>query len=316
MMIFILFFIFLNLYSIKSIQKLKNNHNEKINIIFIHGSYGITITNLAKLMYYYIFNKKKFNIFSHQLKQERLNCEISKHKAICSNMYGLVNITPISIAKKVYQTLFINIKNEFDKIYNNKNITYYTFNWSGILLNHERNVASKKLYREIKKISNSNPNSKTILIAFSHGGNVALGINKYHKKDTQKKKPIIDLLILLATPINKKSNSYASNKLLFSRIINFFSPYDFYQIADFTFNFPFAHRTLHKNNRISNITVTYIKKYIKKRTQFSPTHKAFGGLIEHNNYPSFLSFLPKILSNIIPKKNNNYKIKIILNKNY
>ena len=103
-------------------------------------------------------------------------------------MYGLVNITPISIAKKVYQTLFINIKNEFDKIYNNKNITYYTFNWSGILLNHERNIASKELYREIKKISNYNPNSKTILIAFSHGGNVALAIDRYYKKDTKKKK--------------------------------------------------------------------------------------------------------------------------------
>jgi len=111
----------------------------------------------------------------------------------------------------------------------------YSFGWAGLLSCKVRRRASEKLYEEIaslaKKIRKQGDNPKFRLIAYSHGGNVALHLGEVarNRKYTPFK---IEQLILVSTPIHTNTQFYLQNGL-FKNTYLFYSKGDNIQSSDF-----------------------------------------------------------------------------------
>ena len=119
---------------------------------------------------------------------------------------------------------------------NTKNELMYTFGWSGLLTRSGRKADGLKLYNEIaseiKKLKKQNIEPKIRIIAFSHGGNVALNMAKaINENNNFKKDFLINELILIGTPVQRDTD-YLINSDLFSGIYHFYSTNDLAQKID------------------------------------------------------------------------------------
>ncbi len=320
-LLFILFnsILFINIIPKNYDDKIQIN-KEKYSIIFIHGTYGINFYTLLKITLYKIFHstKKLKNLFT-KITELRFKEELSNHKAICGNNYGLEEILSSNSNHLAYEYVLQNIHKLYENFLNTKDIKYYSFNWNGCLSDQLRKEESKILYNELKKIKDIDPDRKVIIIGFSHGGNIALSLQEESEKNNYPFK--VDLLILLATPIGK-SSEYNAKVNFFTKIINFYSSKDFYQISDIFFNFPTTKRIFKNAPHIINIEIKYIKKHhlSNKKIIIFPNHKYFGSIYTNNELPVFLTILPNILKHIYIKNNiehiNNYIAIINIENNF
>lgn len=115
---------------------------------------------------------------------------------------------------------------------------FYMFNWTGNIYPLKyKTIASQNLFDALFKYKNDNPDHSIILIGCSHGGNVILQMADLLKQYNIQ----IDLVVLLGTPISKKSNKNAFKKMndveyVFKKIINIYSFDDYIQKIDIFFN--------------------------------------------------------------------------------
>jgi hypothetical protein len=122
---------------------------------------------------------------------------------------------------------------------------FYAFGWSGLLSITARRKAAMLFYDALvqlsQKLRNQGYNPRIRLIAYSHGGNMALHLAEVAR--ARKVKPfIIDELILVATPIHANTEPYITSRL-FKEIFLFYSLGDNIQIDFLTSpNFSFASR--------------------------------------------------------------------------
>ena len=301
---------------------IQNNHHKKFTIIFIHGSYGLNFNTLLKIVFFNLFNIKKLKKLFEEITILRFNKNLSEHKSICGNKKGLEAILEIEnkASHYTYEYVFKFLNKQFEITLNTKDINYYSFNWNGCLDNALRYNEAYLLYNQLEALKKNDPTRKIIIIGYSHGGNIALSLQQINEKKIHQPF-VIDLLILLATPIGKISQKNAEGNL-FSQIINFYSSKDLYQISDFFFNFPKTKRFFKNNKKIINIDFKYLQKTknpIKKNTVkiINPEHRHFGLINLDDGLPIFLTLLPKLLYSI--KKNmkiniesNNYNMVINL----
>ncbi len=115
-----------------------------------------------------------------------------------------------------------------------KTRSYYTFGWSGHLNQGRRygwaDSLYKELIKEVKKVKKSeNRNINIVILAHSHGGNVALRLVDIEKK--YKKGLRVKRLVLLGTPVQKET-SQAIYSDLFDKIYNVYSRGDPIQVID------------------------------------------------------------------------------------
>lgn len=120
---------------------------------------------------------------------------------------------------------------------------YYTFGWSGLISStirtEEACIFYNQLAQEIHQFKEKGINPHVRIIAYSHGGNVALGIahadNNYQLS--------IDELILLGMPVIAETEDLIDCPI-FKKIYNIFSESDHIQASDF-FSYPhsFSKRT-------------------------------------------------------------------------
>lgn len=125
---------------------------------------------------------------------------------------------------------------------NQKNI-YFTFGWSGLLSTKARIKSAHKLCRALRKINREAKikNKKVFirLIAYSHGGTVALNLAKIRRA----KKVKIDELIMFGMPVQKDTD-YLINSEIFKKIYHFYSPSDRIQGLDLiSSEYFFCHKT-------------------------------------------------------------------------
>jgi len=110
----------------------------------------------------------------------------------------------------------------------------FFFGWSGVLSDSARRKAAKQLYEHILSIIEKYKNRYKIIpkiriITHSHGGNVTLYLAEERKeRDVQ---IIIDQLILLACPVQKKTSHLVKDKM-FKNIWSFYSKLDLIQVLD------------------------------------------------------------------------------------
>jgi hypothetical protein len=291
---------------------INKDSEEKYTIIFIHGSYGINFYTLLKIVFYNIFNSNKLKKLFNEIAQFRFNKKLSDHESVCSNKRGLDKITANKSSHYSFEYVFTVLHNKFKNLLKTNEIDYYAFNWNGCMSNKLRALESHNLYAEIEKLKQADPTRKIIIIGFSHGGNIALDMKKIAKK---KNYPfIIDLLILLATPIGKVSEINAKSTF-FTKIINIYSQKDFYQTSDISFNFPRTKRFFNGAKNIINIDFRFLKKNKKKIEIIFPYHKYFGTVKLNDDLPVFLQILPDILEKINNKNTraSNYIIVVEIN---
>jgi hypothetical protein len=213
-----------------------NSYNQKTENIFIviHGTWVYSFSSL---------------LFSSSEKSEiEKRWKNTENKIAEKN--GLIDITNLNNNEDYLKREegLIEYKKQNNKFY--KNTRYYKYNWDGFLSENNRNKAAKILVKEITLIKEKFPNSKIYIIGYSHGGNVALNMIKYLPKNNNL---IIDELVLLATPIGKKSELLAkkkrNDKYFFKKIFCLYSIHDTTQIKDFMFNFPFCQRFLKERTK-------------------------------------------------------------------
>ncbi|MBA2307033.1 hypothetical protein H0W26_02785 [Candidatus Dependentiae bacterium] len=109
---------------------------------------------------------------------------------------------------------------------------FYLFGWSGRLSINKRRKAAKDLAHSLsllkQRYTSEGISVSFRLITHSHGGNVALHLSEFF---TATPPFTIDELILLACPVQKKTESYI-NHPLFSSIISLYSHLDVAQRID------------------------------------------------------------------------------------
>lgn len=111
---------------------------------------------------------------------------------------------------------------------------FYLFGWSGALSFKEREKAATKLYLQLKTLradylKKYGVEPKIRLIAHSHGGNVALLLEKV--KDANDLEFSVEELIMLATPVQYETKQYAACPL-FKKVYSLYSHLDSLQVID------------------------------------------------------------------------------------
>ncbi len=103
--------------------------------------------------------------------------------------------------------------------------SFYLFGWSGTLSFEAREEAAEELYLGLRGYR-----GKIDIVAISHGGNVALNLEKIAEKYNDQEF-CIDTLILLATPVQKATEQYVQSAL-FKSVFSFYSCGDLFQVVD------------------------------------------------------------------------------------
>lgn len=119
---------------------------------------------------------------------------------------------------------------------------FYAFGWSGNLSFKDRKNAAINLYNNLKNFERP-----INLVCHSHGGNVALLLDEVvrenHDYDFK-----IDKLILLATPVQKATESYIYSNV-FKNIYSLYSAGDLVQVMDPQGLYIKTRRVCYKNKR-------------------------------------------------------------------
>lgn len=118
--------------------------------------------------------------------------------------------------------------------FNQKN-KYYTYGWSGLLSNKEREKAAELFYiaikNELEKLKSQGLNPKIRIIGYSHGALVSFNLAKirrtYFKCDTFK----VDELITLGMPVHNTTYDLI-DKNMFRQIYHIYSKSDYVQRID------------------------------------------------------------------------------------
>lgn len=126
------------------------------------------------------------------------------------------------------------IASVYEKIEGNSEDLYYTFGWSGFFNKCYREMEAKTFYdellNELTSLKKINIFPKIRIVAFSHGGNVALNLAKHIPIINP---PIeIDRLMLIGTPIQFETDHLILHPS-FKKVYNFYSEGDIAQNADF-----------------------------------------------------------------------------------
>jgi len=234
-------------------------------------------------------------------------------------MHGFLHRKVASIKNFFYRELGLKEAQAYSKDYNLRKIAvilcekqkkrfnfdnFYFFGWSGNLDHNKRKEAAKKLNTAVKKLiakykTKHGVTPKIRLITHSHGGNVALCLSEINK--TKKRKISIDELVLLACPVQKKTEHMLKDNI-FKKVYSLYSSIDLLQVVDpqgltikpsYVLTRPF----------FSQRTFTTHKKLVQTKLKIN------GRGILHVEFllPKFVTLLPNILEELDAWKQNSTK---------
>lgn len=149
---------------------------------------------------------------------------------------------------------------------------FYSFGWSGFLSIKARRLAAEKLYDSLAALyarmlaEGDIPHLR--VVAYSHGGNVALHVGEIAKQRGTHRFTV-DELILVATPIQANSQNYLGNAI-FKNIFLFYSIGDQIQNSDFLSSptHSFAQRSFKEQpnfkipKNVTQVQVRIVRKHI------------------------------------------------------
>lgn len=148
----------------------------------------------------------------------------------------------------------------------------YTFGWDGSLNQNRRREQAKELLQAITTLSSEyrlrypNEDIEFIVLAHSHGGNVAL-----HMADWAEKKPhtLIDHLFIFGTPVHGDTQHLAVSPL-FKNVYNIHSSGDFIQVADVVSTKKYVPARVFKHDSV--LTSSAVKQIQVEVGTYHPNH--------------------------------------------
>ncbi len=205
--------------------------------IFIHGTLKpvqVSLSTINEIMR----NNVKNTLYSITLEYMRANTYF--HQNTATQGLGLAYINPFNkVCKSGAQTMrsLFELTYNFYKTKQPVDHRYYTFGWNGLLNMKERYIEAKKLYHELEKevalLRSKGLEPYINLIAYSHGGNIALNLAKIKQENISQPHFVIEQLVLLATPIQKETDYLVGDTAFFKKAYLFYSTEDHVQTSDF-----------------------------------------------------------------------------------
>jgi hypothetical protein len=204
--------------------------------IFVHGTLKpaqVSLSTINDLMH----NKIENTLYSITLEYMRANKYL--HQNTATQGLGLVYINPLN---EVCQSGAQTMKNLFElaHVFYKSEYThrrYYTFGWNGLLNMKERYSEAERLYHALEKevilLRSKGIEPHIHIIAYSHGGNVALNLAKIKEENITPPHFSIEQLVLLATPIQKETDYLVGDTSFFKKSYLFYSTEDQVQTSDF-----------------------------------------------------------------------------------
>lgn len=268
-------------------------------IVFIHGTiFPVPFCTDFEELRQSFFDQKK-NIFQAYMDASRMK-GIYQYQPI--GQRGLQPIMSGNSCSVGCQWAVKTCKHVFGLVddYAHAPVSFYTFGWSGALKQSSRLHYGRQLYQELskevevvlaqKKITRDN--LEVIIMAHSHGGNVAL--NMATCCDTALR-ALVDQLVLLGTPIQKETQGFVKSPL-FKSIYSFYSEGDKIQTLDFVSTEGTSKRRFSGvlDKKLTQVEVTIGKE--------KPTHCELWFFKGYNNilYRSSLDIHPLPFSAFIP----------------
>lgn len=213
----------------------KNPKETWINI-FVHGIMSIkphvTLGNVLRFMRDDVEN----TTYSKTVEFMRQDCTFYKNQAMQG--FGLHKIDPAQTGEGLASCGLASILNDTiamsygDHIENH----YYTFGWSGLLSPSRRYKDAIDLYNAIEKevalFKENGVTPKIRLLAYSHGGNVALNLGGVRQQEAVDKALQIDETLLFGMPVQTETD-YFVNDQIFKKIYHIYSHGDRVQKLDF-----------------------------------------------------------------------------------
>ena len=217
-------------------QALKKSPEPCLVTIFVHGTLKpaqVSLSTINEVMH----NRIENTLYSITLEYMRANTYL--HQNTPTQGLGLVYINPLNdecqSGAQTMRSLF-----ELAHVFYKTDAThrrYYTFGWNGLLNMQERYVAAKKLYHELEKevalLRSKSLEPSIHMVAYSHGGNVALNLAKIKQENITNPNFAVEQLVLLATPIQKETDYLVGDTSFFKKSFLFFSTEDHVQTSDF-----------------------------------------------------------------------------------
>lgn len=215
-----------------------NKMKEKWITIFIHGSYGTSLTLMSF--------PKIFRGDSQGTLYKKFQSRFRDNKDFYQNRFmpalGLIPVGDLhhqkgSHAAEIIANSLVGFYEEVGKHLNpNLEEWCYAYGWSGLLNQYERKLAAIELYNRLvvlyEEFKQAGIMPKVRLVSHSHGGNVGLNLAAVHEVASKKASFIIDELIMYATPIQQETECFCFSPL-FQKVFNIYSENDAIQPSDF-----------------------------------------------------------------------------------
>jgi hypothetical protein len=223
--------------------------------IFVHGTLP-PFENFESLLNKYVYNESFLSgdVYDNyvnsvnKIRQSQYKIRQSHYEMIPMLDVGLKKISwnPINATRggqlsqqKARRPAYCYIVSAYDLMVqnlqkdSNKSNTYVLFGWSGMLSRSERKEAGYDFYNALCQLKDKyykqGINIKIDIVAWSHGGNVALWLAG--AEETNKLGLEIEHLILWGTPMQIETKQFISSKI-FKSIISFASQGDWVQNLD------------------------------------------------------------------------------------
>lgn len=212
-------------------------------IVFIHGTIHCGLSLLSpRQAWHDAFTGSTW--FERTLRFSRTNGYAEKSDLMLD--LGLVEVTPLikkdSLEAPCCHKAAIHIIRAFDRMHQAHTPEdvherrYYTFGWSGLMSEKNREFSARQLYHELSNLRRIYTENQTNTVSFelhahSHGGQLVLHLAQI-KKEYQDQDFIVDWAILSAVPLyyQKVKNVLSGT---FNTILNIHSDGDRIQTADF-----------------------------------------------------------------------------------
>jgi hypothetical protein len=295
-----------NVQNLDSKKQVQNDPHEVWVNVFIHGIVRpvVDITDMIQIAR----QKTKQTKYKHVTKYVRRNSDV--HRTQPSQGIGLLPIkmepNPDNNGSRAIVAVIKKLKHNMNPSNQAKEL-YYTFGWSGLLDYSSRQKAAIFLYRKLIRLMNDLKNEglkpKLRIIAYSHGGNVAVQMANLDPWNKRKSQLTINEFIALGMPVQRE-NDVLIRHPMFERVYHFYSIGDIPQKLDFvSTDFAASHRRYQARqcfeipSKLTQIQVRFSKtvnrkrKFNKKDTTmtYDPTHIelwSFGWLPKNYNKQS------------------------------
>ncbi len=197
--------------------------------IFIHGTFGLNQAISTQTFKTLLFGRITASPYQQKIAQLRENQDLFHNQAI--SYLSLKRISDVQMRDQDSgAALFAFLYEQAQQYTQPSRTAYYTFGWSGLLSSEKRYIEARILYEQIiQELETYSHKPKIRVVAYSHGGNVALNLAAVADKTNI---PFfVDELILLGTPI-QPSTEYLICSPLFKKTYLFFSKNDIVQCID------------------------------------------------------------------------------------